>query len=1186
MLHNIRTHLAPNESIQSQIEQESAAKIDRVLKRNRLAFRTYANAALNTIESSDWNNIGVFSNLNGETNLVDFTNGQTLYGLNPRLEIEQQFEQRQKHLVVSELDATIPAIPQALPYKVECLVLLGLGLGYHVEKLIEQHQISHLIIYEPQIAYAKGSLLSADWQAILKNSASKNTTIYFQLGSNASNLISDVQELVEHFSIRSFCVYQHYNNYVFDAITGDLRKYTYNELCSNGIGWAAYQTASAIRPQWTHLLEPHKWKDVCTDKDAKFLKNIDAFKRYFPDIAEQFREHEPQRWKPIKNESEEINLCSIEYGDCFCGQSPQSDGAKNYESFANFPNKDGLVLGYDGEKLKSYSHYRFVNATADLLNELEEKQGSLPDDVQALILFGLTQGYQLDALLERHTIENLFICEPEPDFFFASLFALDWHTILEKIDKGERRIYINIGDRGENLFRDLISQFYAIGPYVLVNTFFYQSYFRNDLVDAVSQLREQLQVVIAMGECYDHARYGIAHTTELCNRGTHFLVSNSSTHFSDLERETPIFIVGNGPSIDPALEVIKEERDKVIVVSCGTSLQVLHKNGITPDFHAEIEQNRATFDWVARVGDFEYLKRINLISCNGIHPDTCDLFNEVFLAFKEGESSTVSAQKLVGSGKWATLTYAFPTVTNFVINLFIEMKFSQIYLFGVDLGFVSAQNHHSKFSGYYDDSGKEMYDYEEKNNTTLYVPGNFREVVATKYEFKVAKEIMEQSLASSEADCFNCADGALIAGATPLTIDSVLISSSANQKRASMEAMVQKAFSPIWNKQEYSQAFNKHFIHQSVESSLNQILAKIDGALTGDVTISELITQQKTLMFDSYQSDHSLLFYLLYGSSNYANALFTKLAATESVTDESSIDSETLMSPYLASALNAWKDMLENVKGEYIAFPDAFDFAYSMNLQREIVYLKKLQIDRGVLLIGKSTFLPFMRKYVLVNLPHANIVDSHNEAKHVSILAIFEHPEDKAVIGDIEAILDLANNTVEVILGGASKRIFESLTLTYPKHTFSNVHRHLPIRESEQINQWVNGDVPYSTDKMMVGWMCRLIENKGFQGYLVPKVSFSEKAANRQQYLREIENTYVNAEIHLDFPSYVLVSDVEINYRDHIFDTRMNRARPILGGPQQVTFDLPALSTKKIQDICDRFTSGDIVPIDGEIISA
>ena len=112
-----------------------------------------------------------------------------------------------------------------------------------------------------------------------------------------------------------------------------------------------------------------------------------------------------------------------------------------------------------------------------------------------------------------------------------------------------------------------------------------------------------------------------------------------------------------------------------------------------------------SFDWASRIGDKDYLKQINFISCNGVHPDTVKLYKDTFLAFKEGESSTVFMKELFPELELPFLHFSYPTVSNFVINYVLELGFKQVYLFGVDLGMVDVNHHHSKSSGYYKKDG-------------------------------------------------------------------------------------------------------------------------------------------------------------------------------------------------------------------------------------------------------------------------------------------------------------------------------------------------------------------------------------------------------------------------------------------------------------------------------------------------
>ena len=327
-----------------------------------------------------------------------------------------------------------------------------------------------------------------------------------------------------------------------------------------------------------------------------------------------------------------------------------------------------------------------------------------------------------------------------------------------------------------------------------------------------------------------------------------------------------------------SIEAIKEWREQVIVISCGTALQALYKNGITPDFHAEIEQNRSTYDWPVLIGDLGYLKEITLISCNGIHPDTCELYKDVLVAFKEGESSTVSALSVLGKQHFEVLQQSFPTVSNFVTNIISVLGFNHIYLMGVDLGFVDVNHHHSKSSGYYQEDGKETYDYSAKNITSLVVPGNFRPRVNTKHEFKVSRQIIEQVThrKPKEQTFYNCSDGARIKGTTPLEIDNLLIMASNGERDQALASLKNKAFS---NKHSthFIEKYEKQFSHDLLLEEMQQLQNLVEEYSTTPDDINKLINAQKELLFDSYQSGRSLLFYYMYGTVNYANAVLLKL---------------------------------------------------------------------------------------------------------------------------------------------------------------------------------------------------------------------------------------------------------------------------------------------------------------------
>jgi hypothetical protein len=726
MLKNIRLHIEKDEQKQAELDDNLAKQIIETHNSNINAFQRNIPSLVPYVQNTNLANYSIFANKYGENNIVDYGMGRTFYGFHPEEEVLEQLSRIEQHcpkvefqtqhlsheddsqaaLSIEEL-ASVKLRHQQLPmpYDIECLVVLGCGLGIHLSHLLKHHKIKNLLIYEPELQYFQCSVMTTSWQKIFTLAKEHNTAIFLQLEKDGRDLIQDINELIEHCAISSFHLYKHYNHQVFDSLHKDLSERNWSEIENSGFKLKSKESYLDFLPGWTPNIDLATHY-LLTAPDDKLAKNLNAFKKFFPEIYEEYKDYSPQKWLPIANSEGEVNLIKIDSLHSWYGESPKTDCTLNFENFNEQPNKDGLALGYNGTKLAHYIHYQFVKETEELLKQTEEEVGALPDKVPSIIMFGLGVGYQLEKLLDEHTVEKLFICEPNPDFFYASLFAIDWQAIFETVEKSETRIYLNIGDDGTNLFRDLLSQFYAIGPYILNSTYFYQSYYNASLNSAISQLREQLQVVISMGEYFDHAYYGIAHTKEGMRRKLPILAANPASKLNYDDKEVPIFIVGNGPSLDSSIDTIKEWQGQAIVVSCGTTLQALHRHGITPDFHAEIEQNRTTYDWAVLIGDLEYLKNITLISCNGIHPDTCDLYKDVLIAFKEGESSTVSALNVLDRENYTTLLNDFPTVRNFAIDLFSTIGFTSIYLIGVDLGFVDVKHHHSKSSGNYQDYGK------------------------------------------------------------------------------------------------------------------------------------------------------------------------------------------------------------------------------------------------------------------------------------------------------------------------------------------------------------------------------------------------------------------------------------------------------------------------------------------------
>lgn len=962
MLKNIRLHIEKDEQQQEKLEEELAQQITSDYKKNINSFQRNIPSLLPYIKGAVSHNISIFCNKYGEFNIVDYGVGRVLYGFHPEQEINQQ---------VDLFDTSARGINLATPHsehlpqtngyadtqeQIDCLVVLGLGLGYHIKTLLLKYKIKHLIIYEPEAQYLKCSAYVTPWHEIFALTKEKSTNLYFQMEKDGRDIVSDIEELSTNFDINEFYLYQHYNHILFNSITQQFKQHSWSEIKQQGLSFKLDQDPLNYIPTWSSPISSNDYQPT-TESDPFFLENLSAFKQFFPDIYKEFQDYSPKYWLPYKNSNGDINLINKQHNVGWYSNTPKEDCLIHFTSFQEQPNKDGLLLGYKGKKLAHYLHYKMVKEAEELLEKASEEVGGLPESIKSIIVFGIGAGYQLEYLSQKHEVEKLFICEPNPDFFYASLFAIDWGSIFQKFNNNESRIYINIGDQGANLFRDLLNQFYSIGPYILNNTYFYQSYYNSTLNSAIAQLREQLQIVISMGEYFDHAYFGIAHTKESFKRHYPILKKQANAFLTPSNKEVPVFIVGNGPSLDSSIEVIKEWSDKAIIVSCGTSLQVMYHNGITPDFHAEIEQNRSSFDWASVIGDLSYLKEISLISCNGIHPDTAALYRDVFITMKEGESSTVSALGVLEE-ELEVLQFAFPTVANFVCNLFIKLNFENIYLLGIDLGFIDDKHHHSKQSGYYNSAGGELYNYTDTANTSLLAPGNFRAQVYTKHEFKVSRMVLEQILAQlpKNVNVYNCSDGAKITGAQPLYLHNILSVNSIQQKHDAVSAIKEEAFSNI-NSTNYINSFTKKFDQSILKNELQVFKELIDSDIETFSAAESFIEKQKELLFVSYQNSRSLLFYYLYGSVNFVNAMLTKLLFSSK---EKGLEK-------FAAGQSLWRKHFEILRKKMLIEDECFDLSYSPNnidKRTSILVKRKFEKKQTIVFTNSTYFVEAMNSLV------------------------------------------------------------------------------------------------------------------------------------------------------------------------------------------------------------------------------
>ncbi len=986
MLNDIKFHINSNEHAQQLAEQSLIDTINLRFTRNKEALIRYVPSIGQKIENIKLAHFSVFIDKNKQLNIVDFNTGRTLYTLFSDENIEHQMSSWASNSALlslpnsmklqSNFDANVNSVSspniqdlsaeqktmghsfeQLQQYAInlerlqtsnpiDTFVALGLGKASFLERLLTLHSklpktdscklnlsnLKYLVCYEPNWEWFISSLYSFDWAKLLTYFHQHGLTLFLQVGTEINLIHKDIDELHVKLNASQILFYKHMNLPVYNNVIRNVRnaRWNPNVTMADKLELESQHDLHYIQP--FSSLRFSDW-NLAQTQYTTFKNNLNILKEFYPDIHSAFIEYTPKCWQTIVNHKNgEINLYNRYSSSYFNSQNARQLLGEQADYYVQNPSHDGLVLGYSSDKLKHYLHNSFIRQCDFILRNDSSKHEELPQDVKVMMVLGLGDGQLFEKIRSIREIQHLVVCEPNHDMFYASLFVVDWVKIIEQADKNEYHLYINIGESSNRLFKDVMSQFMQIGPHLLNETYILQSYENPLLSKMYYEVRQQLQVLFALGENFDHVAYGIAHTIQALTNDIPAMRFEPSQYLTHKHKQIPIFIVGNGPSLDENIEILKECREQVIVVSCGTALQALHRNGITPDFHGEVEQNRANFDWVSRIGDFDYLKKITLISVNGIHPDTIKLFKNTLFAFKAGESSTHTAVSLYPQESFHIIEYAYPTVTNMALSFFLALGFEQIYLVGVDLGFASKTKHHSQSSGYYE-KGKQIYDYEQQHAVDLQVRGNRQPWVFTKTEFNISRMLIEQLLQDSEhglakkSECFNLSNGVMIEGTTPLEPDSVLILNDSNdQKEALKQIEASFTISNIDARKRLTEAYS----HELFNLQQQEIKTALPETFSSKKEIQDLISGQTKLLTQARGKGGSLFYYYYVNTVNASNALFTKAKL---------IKSESLALTKAQKILEAYRVFLDDAKNMVDNYLTLIDVAGAFIEKREAVLI-------------------------------------------------------------------------------------------------------------------------------------------------------------------------------------------------------------------------------------------------------
>tara|TARA_R110001606_G_scaffold172989_1_gene319221 strand:- start:292 stop:2400 length:2109 start_codon:yes stop_codon:yes gene_type:complete len=513
----------------------------------------------------------------------------------------------------------------------------------------------------------------------------------------------------------------------------------------------------------------------------RYIKNMTTFSQIMPHIYEELKGYSPKKRYVYMEESGDMNVFREDIGAPLFSKNPRSQSKDKVDYALSRPAK--TLLNLERSVNNDSRHVFYSNK---ILDEIEVQSEGLtiqtdwPEFVGAAIVFGIEFGYQLELLLSQREIKHLYLYESDLDFFHYSLYAIDWKEILEKFNRDGRTIHFFLGIQPDEFTDTYLHQLQENGYFLAPETYLFIGYKSPENNKALDYFRKHYSRQVMGWGFFDDALIGIA-------QGLRSLPKTKVAHFQGRDvlpkwvTNVPVFILGNGPSLDQGIELIKEIRGQVLLISCGSTINTLSKLGIVPDIHVDIERMKQTVDKFLFL-DKEYLKGIWGLSVDVMHPEYFDYFDRSGMGLKPGEAITslilAHARDQGDDKNYVQLNYCNPVVANLALSYVHLFGLNNVYFLGVDNGFKDKNTHHSVHSGYYKD-GKETGFQTFQEAKLVEREGNFGGTVYATGIMDTSRVQLESLIRSLKKrrnfESFNLSDVAKIEGVTPLLIEDVLI---------------------------------------------------------------------------------------------------------------------------------------------------------------------------------------------------------------------------------------------------------------------------------------------------------------------------------------------------------------------------------------------------------------------------
>lgn len=605
---------------------------------------------------------------------------------------------------------------------------------------------------------------------------------------------------------------------------------------------------------------------------ATLIANLEVLKVYMPGVYEEFKDYQPEGAGVVIEDNGNINLMSN--NELVYQEPPKEFSAKQVELYLKKPEFYRFNYDHRDDEELIFLHEKELKK---LHNKREsEKDGKLrliTDEarIDMMVMVGAGLGYQIEELFKQRNIVNFILFEPSKDVFFAMLHCINLRLLIESCLSNKGVFNVRIEGSANGFINHLSQTMYQKGGFNISRLCLFKHY-ESKRSDEVWQSIQKSAYLLASGWGFmEDEIISLTHT--ISNIGERYPICLKPELITNELSEVPVFIVGNGPSLDDAITAIKANMNNCIVISCGTALKSLLHNDIKPDIHIEMERSAALVEFVEVIEQQQADKDIKLhdiqiVALNTVYTGLLKKFKSPKLINKNLDGGGQFINTLDNQNIYAKPRFVNPTVSNTALALCDLLGFRNVFFFGVDLGFKDTEKHHAKDSAYY--TSKFVGSYEKILNDTISVPGNFGGEVFTSLHFDYSRQNLQTVLGNDSGfNAYNCSDGAAIEGAKPLHVEELPSFSEIKNKAEKLDELLSSSFSLkqiTHNRIEKEININLEL----VKVSLEQLLKITAGEFTTREQLADAFSEQNEVLVTLAKNEkYSQVFWIIQGTFRY-----------------------------------------------------------------------------------------------------------------------------------------------------------------------------------------------------------------------------------------------------------------------------------------------------------------------------